>query len=108
MDNERSRFLIRIIYFIRGAYESLSGCNRCVLHDSLAAGLALGPELVRTELHHVDIETARRTDTGNERRRQKGVDTPLGEPNVQVALEIDATRFKKTFMESLHSWAREG
>jgi inosine-uridine nucleoside N-ribohydrolase len=34
--------------------------------------------------------------------------TPLGEENMQVALEVDAERFKNQLMESLLVWAREG
>ena len=102
MDNERSRFLIRIIRFISGAYESLSGWNRCVLHDPLATGVAMGPKLVHTELRHVDIKLRGKQTRGMSVVDRKGR-TPLGVPNVQVAMEVDATRFKKTFMESLHS-----
>ena len=107
MDNERSRFLIRIIRFISGTLESLSGWSRCMLHDPLAAGVAMVPELVRTELRHVDIELRSELTRGMSIVDQRGL-TSLGEPNVEVALEVDTTHFKKTFMESLHSWAREG
>jgi inosine-uridine nucleoside N-ribohydrolase len=34
--------------------------------------------------------------------------TPLSEENMQVALKVDAERFKTQLMESLLAWAREG
>jgi inosine-uridine nucleoside N-ribohydrolase len=34
--------------------------------------------------------------------------TPLGEDNMQVALEVDAERFKKQLMQSLLVWVQEG
>ena len=107
LDNERSRFLIKIIRFISDAYEYVSGWNRCVLHDPLAAGVALEPQLVRTELRHVDIELRGELTRGMSVVDRRGRN-PLGEPNVNVAMEVDAKRFKKIFLDSLFFWARDG
>ena len=105
--NERSGFLLQIIDFISSAYESLSGWKRCVLHDPLAAGVCLFPDLVKTEKRYVDVEL-----TGELTRGMTVVDrrgrTPLGEENMLVALEVDAARFKTQLMESLLVWAQEG
>ena len=107
IDNERSAFLLQIIRFISDAYENLSGWKRCVLHDPLAAGVCLIPDLVKTEKRYVDVEL-----TGELTRGMTVVDRrgrrPLGEENMEVALEVDAERFKTLLMESLLSWAREG
>ncbi len=107
IDNERSAFLLQIIRFISGAYESLSGWRRCVLHDPLAAGVCLFPDLVKTEKRYVDVELNGELTRGMTVVDRRGR-TPLSKDNMQVALEVDAERFKKQLMQSLLVWAREG
>ncbi len=105
LDNERADFLLRIIRFIVEAYHRLSGQRRCVLHDPLAAAVALDPTLVSTELCHVDVELRGELTRGMTVVDRRGRE-PLGEPNVRVALAVDAPRFKKRFIETLLAWAR--
>jgi len=105
--NERSAFLLQIIGFISTAYESLSGWKRIVLHDPLAAGVCLFPDLVKTEMRYVDVELNGELTRGMTVVDRRGR-TPLGEENMQVALEVDAERFKTQLMESLLAWAMEG
>jgi len=107
IDNERSAFLLQIIRFISGAYESLTGWRRCVLHDPLAAGVCLFPDLVKTEQRYVDVELNGELTRGMTVVDRRGR-TPLGEENMQVALEVDAERFKKQLMQSLLVWVQEG
>ena len=104
--NERSTFLLQIIRFISTAYESLSGWERCVLHDPLAAGVCLFPNLVKTEKRYVDVELNGKLTRGMTVVDRRGL-TPLGEGNMQVALEVDSERFKNQLMESLLAWAWE-
>ena len=105
--NERSAFLLQIISFISTAYESLSGWKRCVLHDPLAAGVSIFPDLVKTEKYYVDVELNGKLTRGMTVVDRRG-STPLGEGNMLVALEVDADRFKDQLMESLLAWARKG
>jgi len=107
INNERSAFLLQIIGFISTAYENLSGWKRCVLHDPLAAGVCLFPDLVKCEKRYVDVELNGELTRGMTVVDRRGR-TPLGEENMQVALEVDAERFKTQLMESLLAWAREG
>ena len=107
ISNERSTFLLQIIRFISGAYESLSGWRDCVLHDPLAAGVCLFPDLVKTEKRYVDVELNGELTRGMTVVDRRGR-TPLGEENMQVALEVDAERFKKQLMQSLLVWVQEG
>ena len=107
INNERSAFLLQIIRFISGAYESLSSWRRCVLHDPLAAGVCLFPDLVKTEKRYVDVELNGELTRGMTVVDRRGR-TPLGEDNMQVALEVDAERFKKQLMQSLLVWVQEG
>ena len=106
INNERSTFLLQIIRFISEAYESLSGWRRCVLHDPLAAGVCIFPDLVKTEKRYVDVELNGELTRGMTVVDRRGR-TPLGEGNMQVALEVDAERFKNQLMESLLVWAQE-
>ena len=105
--NGRSAYLIKIIDFISTAYESLSGWKRCVLHDPLAAGVCLFPDLVKSEKRYVDVELNGELTRGMTVVDRRGR-TPLGEENMNVALEVDAKRFKTQLMESLLTWARDG
>lgn len=101
--NNRSSFLLEIIRFISKAYEKISGWNRCVLHDPLAAGVCLFPDLIKSELRYVDVELKGELTRGMtvvDRRDRK----PLGEENMNVALEVDAERFKTQLMDSLLYW----
>ena len=99
----RSSFLLKIIRFISGAYENLSGWRRCVLHDPLAAGVCLYPDFIKSELRYVDVEL-----TGELTRGMTVVDrrerTPSGDTRMRVALEVDSEGFKKNLMNSLLYW----
>ena len=105
--NERSDFLLQIIRFISGAYENLTGWRRCVLHDPLAAAVCLYPDLVKTDKCYVDVELRGELTRGMTVVDRRGR-TPLGEGNINVALEVDAERFKTMLMNSLLSWVNEG
>ena len=105
--NGRSAFLLKIIDFISTAYESLSGWKRCVLHDPLAAGVCLFPDLVKSEKRYVDVELNGELTRGMTVVDRRGR-TPLGEENMKVALEVDAELFKTQLMVSLLTWARDG
>jgi len=105
--NERADFLMQIIRFISGAYENLTGWRRCVLHDPLAAAVCLFPDLVKTEKCHVDVELSGELTRGMTVVDRRGK-TPLGEENINVALEVDEERFKTMLMKGLLSWVNEG
>jgi len=101
--NERADFLLQIIRFISGAYEKLTGWRRCVLHDPLAAAVCQFPDLVKTKKCHVDVELRGELTRGMTVVDRRGR-TPLGEENINVALEVDVELFKTMLMNSLLSW----
>ena len=105
--NERADFLLQIIRFISRAYENLTGWRRCVLHDPLAAAICLYPDLVKTEKRHVDVELRGELTRGMTVVDRRGR-IPMGEENINVALEVDVERFKTMLMKSLLSWVNEG
>ena len=73
----------------------------------MAAGVCLFPDLVKSEKRYVDVELNGELTRGMTVVDRRGR-TPLGEENMNVALEVDAKRFKTQLMESLLTWAREG
>jgi purine nucleosidase len=105
MDNERSRFVMQLMHFMMDAYTHFGyDPPICVLHDPLSAGVCLHPDLVKTERLYADVETHGRLTRGmtvvDHRLR-----TPH-EPNVDVAVAVDAQRFVKEFMDALVWWVQ--
>ncbi len=103
--SSRANFLLKIIHFISDAYEKLTGWNRCVLHDPLAAGVCLYPDLIKTEKRHTDVELKGELTRGMTVVDRRGRKTS-GEENMKVALEVDSERFKLQLMESLIFWSK--
>jgi inosine-uridine nucleoside N-ribohydrolase len=102
--NEQARFTLHLIRYMMQSYQNLGRKPQCVLHDPLSAGVCLYPDLVRTEKCHVDIETRgvlTRGMTVADRRPW-----PAHEANVDVALEVDATRFVTGYMAALLRWSQ--
>lgn len=72
-------------------YFERNGVQACAMHDPLAVGAAIWPELVRSARHYVDVETRSELCDGQtvcdfQKRLQR-------EPNVDVCLEADADEF---------------
>ena len=107
ISNERSQFLINIINFISNAYKKLTGWKRCVLHDPLAAGVCIFPEIVKTEKYFVDVELS-----GELTRGMTVIDSrdriTADNWNTFVAVKVDSERFKSQIIDSLVKWASEG
>ncbi len=105
--NDKSRLGVQITQFMMNAYAGFGyDPPICVLHDPLAAGAAVHPELVRTEKYHVAVETA-----GSLTRGMTVVDQRIRAaeaPTADVAVEVKAKRFTTEFMESLLWWAQNG
>ena len=104
IDNARSRFVLQLIQFMMAAYQNLGRKPQCVLHDPLAGGVCLYPDLVRTEKIHVDVETRGKLTRGMtvpDRRPW-----PAHEANVDVALEVDAPRFVGDYLEAILRWCK--
>lgn len=95
----RARFLRRICDQMFSFYRPLIGRDQFYLHDPLAAGVALEPDLVETRPMQVDIETAGELTRGMVvvERRPWAVRTP----NVDVCLDVDAKRFLERFAKSI-------
>jgi purine nucleosidase len=63
------------------------------MHDPLATAVAVDPSLVTTQNLHVDVETGSGLAAGRTIADFWHIPEPWGEPNADVALEVDADRF---------------
>ncbi|PAD72096.1 MULTISPECIES: nucleoside hydrolase [Paenibacillus] len=82
-------------------YEQMNGVRACALHDPLAVGVALNPELVGRRKYYVDVETASRLCDG---QMVCDIQNRLGqEPNLLVCETVDADRFLEMFIGVLNS-----
>jgi inosine-uridine nucleoside N-ribohydrolase len=71
------------------------------MHDPLAVAVAFDPTLVRTERLHVDVETGSGLAAGRTIADFWKIPEPRGEPNADVALELDAERFDESLWTRL-------
>jgi purine nucleosidase len=80
-------------------YYERNQVRACALHDPLAVGVALRPDLVTTEAYYVDIETKSELCDGQTicdfQNRLKR------EPNVRVCTDVDAEAFLQLFVQTL-------
>jgi purine nucleosidase len=107
LDNQRARFVLQLVRFMMNAYYRLGHEQPiCVLHDPLSAGVCVDPDLVRTQRLHVEVETHGQFTRGMTVADQRP--RPAHDPTVDVAVELEAQRFVKEFMEALLWWAQEG
>lgn len=82
-------------------YEQMNGVRACALHDPLAVGVALHPELVGRKRYYVDVETSSRLCDG---QMVCDFQNRLGhEPNTLVCETVDADRFLDMFIQVLNS-----
>jgi purine nucleosidase len=102
-DNGITRFVHQLLapYYQRAS--KLPWYKGFNMHDPLAVGVVIDPSLVRTELHRVDIETKGELTEGMtvvdcRQRIMHGADY---RPNAHVAVDVDADRFLKLWMETL-------
>lgn len=82
-------------------YFERNGIRACALHDPLAVGVAMCPELVTTRKLYVDIETRSELCDG---QTVCDFQNRLGKnPNMNVCLEVDAPAFFERFIRVLKS-----
>jgi purine nucleosidase len=84
-------------YFER--MERQSGRRFLIMHDPLAVAVALDPTLVETRRAAVDVETAGRLTSGATVVDWEGRWGRL--PNTEVAVNVDAARFRARFFDAM-------
>ena len=109
-ENPRALALMRFVedsaryYFER--MERQTGRRFLIMHDPLALAVALDPSLIETRRAYVDVETAGRLTTG---ATVADWDNRWGRPaNTEIAVAVDAERFRATFFEAIVRLAVDG
>lgn len=92
-DEPVERFVGQLISHISGVYRTYYGMDGMAMHDPLAVAVAIEPSLVRTEALHVEVETGSGLAAGRTIADFWKIPEPRGEPNADVALDVEAERF---------------
>lgn len=103
--NEAGRIFADIIDFYIDAYFKYDGLNGCALHDPLAVGIAIEPELAKVHEMYMTVETK-----GPSAGRTIGIHHKVGapDPNVKVCLDVDADTYMKKYMDILSAVLAKG
>lgn len=94
-------FVDRITDHYMGFYQDAEGFHGCYLHDPLAMVAAIWPDVVGTEPHHVQVVTDRSSPTYGMTATDRRARRVRGEPEEDVALEVDANRVLETVFQTL-------
>ena len=86
--------------------ERQSGRRILLMHDPLALAAALDPSLVETRRAAVDVETTGRLTSGMTVVDWEGRWGRLA--NADIAVTVDAERFREHFIEAMARLARGG
>jgi purine nucleosidase len=97
------RFLEDASRFYFERMEKMLGKRIFTMHDPLAVAVALDPTLVETRQAAVDVETSGRLTTGATIVDWRGQWGRLA--NTEVALAVDAERFRRLFFEAIERLA---
>ena len=94
INNSFSRFVIEAIGYDLTAHRFLRGSELIYLHDPLAVGVAIDPNLVRKERLSLDVKIQEGEHYGHISEIEEG-------PKVEVCLEVDAEKFLDLFVSRL-------
>ncbi|MFN3650556.1 MAG: nucleoside hydrolase [Armatimonadota bacterium] len=98
----RSRFIREICEFTFGFHHRETGEWGCYLHDPLAVGAAIWPDLLRSVPLRVDVETRGRLTRGmTVADFRVGNFGPRPTPNSEVCLEVDADAFVERLLDRI-------
>ncbi|MGH7478984.1 MAG: nucleoside hydrolase, partial [Candidatus Methylomirabilales bacterium] len=93
-----AQFLLDCTAHLIALSEKWEGFAGITLHDPLTVGVVIDPNLVKTRPLYVQVETRGEITTGMtvaDRRPFRAE----GQPNVDVALDVDVDRFLSLFVE---------
>ncbi|MCY3870298.1 MAG: nucleoside hydrolase [Gemmatimonadetes bacterium] len=95
-----SQFVVDAVQNVFALYRQLGREPIVYLHDPLAVGAAIAPELLRSETLYIDIETSGDLTMGQVVTDRRGLPSPyrLGEP-VNCAMHVNAEAFLSLFMK---------
>lgn len=97
-----SQFVVDAVQNVIALYRQLGREPIVYLHDPLAIGAAIAPELLRSETLHIDIETSGDLTIGQVVTDRRGLPPPyrLGKP-VNCAMHVDAEAFLSLFLKRI-------
>ncbi len=90
-----SRFVIEAIGYDLTAHRFLRGSELIYLHDPLAVGVAIDPNLVKKERLSLDVKVQEGEDYGHISEIEEG-------PKIEVCLGVDAEKFLNLFISRLY------
>ncbi len=96
INNSFSRFLIEAIGYNLTTHRFLRGSELIYLHDPLAVGVVIHPNLVRKERLSLDVKIQEGEHYGHISEIEEG-------PKIEVCLAVDAKAFWDLFLTRLHS-----
>ena len=85
--------------FYMDFHKKNEGFDGCYLHDPLAVGVAIRPDLVKTQDMRIQVETCAGITTGMTVADFRPRRSPIEKPNASVCLNVDADGFLKLFSE---------
>jgi purine nucleosidase len=96
-----ARFATRILEFYVGAYQRALGVRGAVIHDALAAMLAVDPALAEYAERPVRVELRGDRTRGATLWDRRLYADEAGRPPVRIAVGTDATAFRERLLASL-------
>lgn len=98
-DTRIAQFVQDCTGFYMDFHKENEGFDGCYLHDPLAVGVAIRPDLVKTQDMRVQVETCAGITNGMTVADFRPGPAPLDEPNASVCLDVNADGFLKLFSE---------
>ena len=97
-----SQFVVDAVQNVFALYRQLGREPIVYLHDPLAVGAAIAPELLHSETLYIDIETTGDLTIGQIVTDRRGLPSPwrLGKP-VNCAMHVDAEAFLSLFLKRI-------
>ena len=95
------RFAGDLAGFVIRVYREYYRIEGMALHDPLAMAVAVDPSLVETQALFVTVDRGEGITTGKTVADFWHIPEPWGQPNADVALDVDADRFLALFFERL-------
>jgi len=85
--------------FYMDFHKDNEGFDGCYLHDPLAVGVSIWPDLVETQDIHVQVETCGKLTVGMTLADFRPERSPLDKPNASICIGVDPDRFLRLFSE---------
>jgi purine nucleosidase len=99
--SDTARFATRVLDFYCRAYQATLGRRGAVIHDALAAMLAVDPDAGQYVRRPVRVELRGEHQRGATLWDRRATAPPDGRPAIQIAMSCDVTGFQERLLASL-------